>query len=83
MLNNKQILEYAIKGITAEIEELEKSVRKGYDLVKQIESGEKVKSPKTKYEILEICHDKKAEIEKLDKERFELHWQLSEMQDEN
>lgn len=75
-MTEKEILQYAIKGITAEIEELEKSVRKGYELVKQIEQGQKVKTPKTKQEILEICHAKKAEIEKLDKERFDLRWKV-------
>lgn len=80
MLNYKSILEYAVKGLTAEIEELEKTVRQGYALVKQIDNGEKVKTPKTKYEILEICREKNAKIERLDKERFELRWELSELQ---
>lgn len=80
MLNQNQILEYAIKGLTVEIEELEKAVNKGYELVKQIENGEKVKTPKTKFEILEICRAKKAEIERLDKERFELSFELNNPQ---
>lgn len=79
MMNYKQILEYAAKGLTAEIEELEKTVRQGYALVKQIDDGEKVKTPKSRYEILEICREKSKEIERLDKERFELRWELSEM----
>lgn len=84
MLNQKQILQYAIKGLSAEIAELEKQVKKGYDLVKQIENGEKVNTPKTKFEILDICRAKKAEIEKLDKEKFDLSWQIEiEMKEEN
>lgn len=78
MLNDIQIIEYAVKGITAEIEELEKTIRKGYALVKQIDNGEKVKSSKSRYEILEICREKKSEIERLDRERFELRFALSE-----
>lgn len=78
MLEQKQILEYAIKGIAAEIDELEKAVRQGYDLVKKIDNGEKVKTPKTKFEILDIIREKKAEIERLDKERFDLKWELSD-----
>lgn len=82
MLNQKQILEYAVKGLSAEIEELEKQVKKGYDLVKKIDNGEKVNSPKTKFEILEICRVKKAEIERLDREKFDLSWQVNvEMND--
>lgn len=83
MMNYKQILEYAVKGITAEIDDLEKTVRQGYALVKQIDNGEKVKSPKTRYEILEICREKNAKIERLDKERFDLRWELSELDNEN
>lgn len=81
MLDQKQILEYAVKGITAEISELEKAVRHGYDLVKKIENGEKVKTPKTEYEILDICRDKKANIEKLEQMKNELKWQLSELEE--
>lgn len=84
MLNQKQILQYAIKGITAEIEELEKSVRKGSSLIEKIEKGEQVNTKATKYEILEKVEAKIAKIEKLDKERFELNWQIDvEMNDEN
>ena len=80
----KQILQYAIKGITAEIEKLEKTVREGNALIKKIENGEQVKAKATKYEIAEIVKEKKAEIEKLDKERFALSWQVDvEMNDEN
>lgn len=78
MLDQKQIFEYAVKGIAAEITELEKTVRQGYDLVKKIENGETVKTPKTKHEILDIIREKKAEIERLDKERFDLKWELSD-----
>ena len=82
MLNQKQILEYAVKGLSAEIEELEKQVKKGYDLVKKIDNGEKVNRSKTKFEILDLCRVKKAEIERLDREKFDLSWQVNvEMND--
>lgn len=83
MLNYKQILEYAVKGITAEIDDLEKTVRKGYDLVRQIDNGEKAKTTISRYEILEICREKNAKIERLDKERFELRWEISELNEES
>ena len=79
MLHYEQILEYAVKGLTAEIEKLEKTVRQGYALVRQIDNGEMVKTPKSRYEIIEICREKNAEIERLDKERFELRFELSEL----
>lgn len=81
MLNYTQILEYAVKGINAEIEQLEKEVKQGYKLIEQIENGEKVKTPKTKYEISAICRKKKEQIEKLDKERFELSFELAELEE--
>lgn len=84
MLTQKQILEYAVKGILADIRELEKTVRQGYEYVRQIENGEKPKVTKTKFEILEICRESKEEIERLDKERFELRWKIDvDMKDEN
>lgn len=79
MLNQKQILEYAVKGLMVDIQILEKEIKKGYEYIKQIDNGEKPKTPKTKYEIQEICKAKKAEMEQLEKEHFELRWQLSEM----
>lgn len=81
MLNYTQILEYAVKGINAEIEQLEKDVKQGYKFIEQIENGEKVKTPKTKYEIYAICRKKKEQIEKLNKERFELSFELSELEE--
>ena len=80
MLYN-HILEYAVKGLTAEIEQLERDIRKGYALIKQIDNGEKVNTPKSRYEILEICRSKNAEIEKLDKDRSNLRWELSELKE--
>ncbi len=82
MLNYKQILEYAIKGINGEIEQLEKEVKQGYKFIEQIENGEKVKTPKTKYEIYAICRKKNEKIKQLDKERFELSFELSELEEE-
>ncbi len=75
-MNEHDILKWAVKGIKAEIESLEKEVKQGYKYIEQIEKGEKPKTPKSKAEILEICQNKKAEIEKLDKQRFELSWML-------
>ena len=84
MLSQKQILEFAVKGIAADIEKLEKALREGNALIHKIENGEQVKTTKTKYEIAEIIREKKAEIEKLDKQRFALSWQVDvEMKDEN
>ena len=78
MLNQKQILEYAVKGLTVEIEKLEKEIKQGYKFIEQIDNGEKVKTPKTKFEILEIINKKDEQLKNLEKAKFELKWQIEE-----
>lgn len=76
-MDNKELTKWAIKGLTAEIDEIEKSVNRGKQLLLQYERGQQPKTPKTPDEIKQIIRDKKAEIEKLDKMRFDLDWKLS------
>ncbi len=83
-MTDKKILQYAIKGIAAEIEQLEKDIKQGYKYIEQIDKGQKVKTPKTKQEILEIIAEKDAEMKKLEKEKFNISWQVDvEMKDKN
>lgn len=81
MLDAK-ILEYAIKGINAEIAELEKVINQGNQYLKQIENGEKPKTTKTPYEINVIIRKKKAEIEKLANDKDAIKWQLAELEEQ-
>lgn len=84
MLNQKQILQYAVKGLAAEIEQLDKDIKQGYKFIEQIDNGEKVKTPKTKFEIQKIIAEKDEQMKKLEKEKFEIKWQIEvEMNDEN
>ena len=78
-MKDKQIYEWAIKGIKAEIDKLEKDVATGKRYLLEYEKGGKPKTPKTPQEIKEIIQHKKEEIEKLDKERFNLEWAITEM----
>lgn len=73
MLNDKNILEYAIKGVDAEIAEIEKSISKGKKIIKEDESK--------LYDVQPIINLKKAEIEKLVKFKDDLKWQLAEIED--
>lgn len=83
MLTQKQILEYAVKGIYADIDKLEKDINKGKQLLLQYERGQQPKTPKTPQEIKDIISDKNAEIEKLSKVNFDLRWKISvDMKDE-
>lgn len=75
-MTDKQILEYAMKGILAEIHELEKDIRRGYKLIEQIDNGGKVKTTKSKQEILDIIKEKKKRVEYLDKEKFNISWKV-------
>lgn len=77
MLDNKQLLMWAIKGISAEIDNLEKAVRQGYKMLKDLQEGKPIKSPLNATEIQFVIDKKKKEIEKLSKEQFDLRWQLS------
>ncbi len=74
-MEQKQIIEWAIKGLTVEIQELEKAIKQGKQYLLQIERGEKVKTPKSAEEIKQIIADKTAEMEKLEKAKFELTWE--------
>lgn len=76
-MDNKELTKWAIKGLTAEIDEIEKSVNRGKQFLLQYERGQQPKTPKTPDEIKQIIRDKKAEIEKLDKMRFDLDWELA------
>ena len=48
--------------------------------MREYENGGKPKTPKTPQEIRQIIQDKKDEIEKLDKQQFDLNWEISEME---
>lgn len=80
MLTNKKFIEYALKGVNVEIEKVAAEIKKGYKLIEQIDNGEKVKTPKTKFEILEIITKKDNELKNLEKDANELKWQLSEIE---
>lgn len=73
MADQKTILEYAIKGIDAEIAEIETSIRKGKKLV---EEGQR-----SVYDIQPIINLKKSAIEKLLKLKGELSWQVAMIED--
>jgi len=80
VLTQKQILEYAIVGVTKEIDDLEKTVNKGKQFLLQYEKNENPKTPKTPQEIKTIIQEKKAEIEKLANLKNEMKWALTEFE---
>ena len=81
MLSQKQILEYAIKGISKDIEELDSQARKGSKMIDSYYKGETLKTKLPIHEIERIYREKRAEIEKLEKEKDDLKWALSELEE--
>ena len=75
-MKRNELTEWAVKGIAAEIDGLEKTVNEGKRLLLQYERGEQPKTKKTPAEIRDIISDKRAEIERLAKMRFDLTWEL-------
>lgn len=80
-MREQELIQWAIKGIDAEIERKEKDVNKGMQYLLQFEQGQKPNIPKSEYEVKEIIRNKRAEIEKLAKTKFDLKWQLSELEE--
>ena len=79
-MKDYEIYKWAVKGLRAEIDKLEKDVNTGKQFLAEYEKGGKPKTPKSPQEIQEIIQKKKAEIEELDKKRFNLEWEISEME---
>lgn len=79
-MKDYEIYKWAVKGLRAEIDKLEKDVNTGKRFLAEYEKGGQPKTPKTPYEIQELIKQKKAEIEELDKKRFNLDWQMSELE---
>ena len=75
-MNEKDLYKWAIVGLRAEIDKLEKDINRGKRLLLEYERGQQPKTTKTPQEIKEVIAEKRAEIERLDKERFNLSWEL-------
>lgn len=75
-MTDEQIIEYAIIGVTKEIDDLEKTVNQGKRFLLEYEKGQQPKTPKSPQEIKAIIQDKKTEIERLCKIKSDLQWRL-------
>lgn len=74
-MEQKELLDWAIKGITAEISGIEKSIRKGKQYLELYRNGGFPKTGKTPDEVRKIISEKQKQIEILDKKRFDLSWE--------
>lgn len=75
-MKRKELLTWAIKGLSAEIDELDKSVQKGKKYLEEYRKGGQPKTEKTPEEIEKIISEKKTQFEILVKKRFDLSWEL-------
>ena len=67
-MKKEELINYAMKGILADIRELEKQVEKGKQYLRMIENREEIQA---------VIAQKREEIEKLGRMRFDLQWELS------
>ena len=78
-MTHKEVLEWAVKGIRAEVEKLDSDIRTGQRLLEQYERGEQPKTPKTPSEIRAIIQRKREEIEELDRKRIGLEFDMEDL----
>lgn len=76
-----ELLQWAVKGIRAEIDDLEKQINKGNKYLTMIENGEKSPTKLSADEIKKVISEKKDEIERLDRKRFNIQWEISELEE--
>ncbi len=81
-MKHTELIEWAVKGLSAEIDSIEKAVSQGKQYLLQYEKGQQPKTPKTPDEIRQIIGEKKAEIERLYKMKQDLVWEIA-MKGEN
>lgn len=70
-MNRKELLNYAIKGLGAEISELESKIDRGYNLIDKINRNV-AKTTKSREEILETIEEYQQERNELIKKRDSL-----------
>ena len=74
-MKRKELLMWAIKGLSAEIDELDRTIRKGKKYLEEYRQGKQMQTKKTPEEIKNIIQEKQKQIESLDKKRFDLSWE--------
>ena len=71
-MDNKELIQYAIKGIGIEIAEYESKIDKGYNIIDKINRKEKVNTTKSRAEILETIEKYRQKREEIRKKRDDL-----------
>ena len=71
-MDNKELIQYAIKDIGIEIAEYESKIDKGYNIIDKINRKEKVNTTKSRAEILETIEKYRQKRDELSKKRDDL-----------
>lgn len=79
-MTEKQILDYALKGVLAEIDVLDKQIRQVREVLSKIENGEPVRIKKTAFEVRSILEEKNQVMEKLLDDKNQIKWKMTEIQ---
>ena len=72
MMEKKKLIEYARKGLMAEIREHEATIAKGRGYLNAMDKGERVNTPLARSEIEAVIAKAKAKVEALSNEEREL-----------
>lgn len=78
-MTHKEVYEWAVKGIRAEVDKLDNDIKKGLRFLEQYEKGEQPKTPKSQSEIWAIIQRKREEIEELNRKRIGLEFDIEEL----
>ena len=74
---DKEIIEYAIKGLSSEIDKSQLTVYRANNYICSLEEGKRVKTPKTIDELKELQNKHNKIIHDLFNKREELEWVLA------
>ena len=74
---DKEIIEYAIKGLSSEIEKSQLTVARANNYICSLEEGKSVKTPKTIDELKELQNKHNKIIHDLFIKKEELEWLLA------
>ena len=75
----RNLLEYAIKGLNKDIEDLDNKIRKGNRYIEARLKGEKIdKSPLSLEELRQKVEELKKEMERLENMKDEIKWDLQD-----
>lgn len=81
-MERAEMIKWALKGLEAEWQKHEKTVREGYSILKDIREGNH-KGKVTERKVLEVISNNQQQIEELYNKHQKLKWELALMEEGN